>query len=149
MKKILVIILSVAIMMSCLSVNVFADELDGEDDSIYENRLRFTFVQTVDADLEINSSGKASWNADIAAPTLKGGVFDLIARLQKYNSSTGKYVIYEEWIKVLSPATTGVALWSGSKAGVPSGQYRMRCVFGVGKGRDYENVVRYSGVVYR
>ena len=134
-------------MMSYMSVNVFADDLDDEDDSIYENRLRFTYVQTVNTDLSITRAGKSSWNADIMATSLKGGVFDLIARLQKYNTSTGKYATYEQWIKVLSPATTGYALWSGSKSGLASGRYRMRCVFGVGKGPLYENVVRYSVVI--
>ena len=147
MKRLLVVFLSLVIMVSFMSVNAWADDLDGEDDSIYENRLRYTYVQSVDVGFGINSSHKASWDADILAPALSGGVFDLIATLQKYNSSTGKYAKYDYWIKTTDPVPSGYAYWYGSKTGIPKGKYRMKCVFGVGKGPLYENVVRYSSVV--
>lgn len=132
MKKIFSVFLAVIMAVSCFSGIVCAEGITPR------------YVYTNDCESTLTISGSTA-TCKSEATGYYGETTKVVIEqtLQKYNNSTGKWTSVATW----SETDTGYfGTATNTKSGLSSGSYRLKSVFSVYAGVNYEQITVYSDI---
>ena len=132
MKKIFSVFLAVIMAVSCFSGIVCAEGITP----------RYVYTNECSSSLTISGS-KATCESNASGYYGETTKIVIEQTLQKYNNSTGKWTSVATWSET-DIGYNGSA--SNTKSGLSSGSYRLKSVFSVYAGVNYEQITVYSDI---